>query len=185
MLLCDLVMTPRRKFIAAASLGVAGLAAAGFALDARSARANYDALVAETWRHSLADANSYRARMLDLARYATLAPSSHNTQCWKFRIQQDAVVILPDFQRRCPVVAPDDHHLFFSLGCAAENLVQAAGARGFQTTAVFDEEDDQSVTITLEPARARASPLFEAIPFRQSTRSEFDGNVAQVPAPDQ
>jgi hypothetical protein len=67
--------------------------------------------------------------MRELARYATLAPSSHNTQCWKFRLGEQSVSILPDFQRRCPVVDPDDHHLFVSLGCAAENLLQAAAMR--------------------------------------------------------
>jgi hypothetical protein len=67
----------------------------------------------------------------ELIRYATLAASSHNTQPWKFRIQEDQVTILPDFSRRCPVVDPDDSHLFKSLGCAAENLVHAAAAQGF------------------------------------------------------
>lgn len=52
----------------------------------------------------------------ELIRYATLAASSHNTQPWKFRIRKDRITILPDFSRRCPVVDPDDSHLFKSLG---------------------------------------------------------------------
>src|ERR1700724_1574368 len=64
-------------------------------------------------------ANNNRAGLLrELVRYATLAPSSHNTQCWKFRIQERSITIEPDFSRRCPVVDPDDHHLFVSLGCS-------------------------------------------------------------------
>ncbi|MGH1559991.1 hypothetical protein ACRAWD_24530 [Caulobacter segnis] len=31
-----------------------------------------------------------------------------------------AIEILPDLSRRTPVVDPDDHHLFVSLGCALE-----------------------------------------------------------------
>ncbi|WP_181358856.1 Acg family FMN-binding oxidoreductase [Pseudothauera lacus] len=170
-------MMPRRKFIAAASLGAAGVAAGGFALAARTARARYEALVDTTWRHGTDTANSHRARLLELVRYATLAPSSHNTQCWKFRLREDAVSILPDFQRRCPVVDPDDHHLFVSLGCAAENLIQAAAARGLHAEAAFTAAGDEALTIALTPARATASPLFEAIPLRQTTRAEFDGKA--------
>lgn len=63
----------------------------------------------------------------------TLAASSHNTQPWKFAVEPGRIVILPDLSRRCPAVDPDDHHLFASLGCAAENLVLAAQAVGLQT----------------------------------------------------
>ena len=66
----------------------------------------------------------------DLIRYATLAASGHNTQPWRFRIGAGRIDILPDFSRRTPVVDPDDHHIFVSLGCAAENLALAAAARG-------------------------------------------------------
>jgi hypothetical protein len=85
------------------------------------------------------------------------------------------VAILPDFQRRCPVVDPDDHHLFVSLGCATENLIQAAAAGGIRGVASFHADGGGSVAIALEPAAPMASPWFEAIPLRQSTRGEFDG----------
>ena len=65
-------------------------------------------------------------RMRELVRYATLAPSSHNTQCWHFHLQDRALAITPDLSRRCAVVDPDDHHLYVSLGCATENLAHAA-----------------------------------------------------------
>lgn len=42
----------------------------------------------------------------------------------------NSIQILPDLTRRIPVVDPDNHHIFASLGCAAENLAIAAGARG-------------------------------------------------------
>ncbi len=67
-------------------------------------------------------------RLRDLVRQATLAASSHNTQPWKFALAERSITILPDFTRRTPIVDPDDHHLFVSLGCATENLVHAARA---------------------------------------------------------
>ncbi|MBK8752996.1 MAG: nitroreductase family protein [Candidatus Competibacteraceae bacterium] len=95
-------------------------------------------------------------------------------RCWKFRLGDQSVSILPDYQRRCPRVDPDDHHLFVSLGCAAENLVQAASAMGFRGDAVFNTGTNESLDISLVRATEVRTPLFEAIPRRQSTRTEFD-----------
>jgi hypothetical protein len=119
---------------------------------------------------------SDRALLLrELVRYATLAPSSHNTQCWTFRLQEQLITIAPDLSRRCPVVDPDDHHLFVSLGCATENLAHAALANGLQARANFDPAGSGSVAVTLEATRAVASPLFQAIVERQCTRGDYDG----------
>jgi hypothetical protein len=115
-----------------------------------------------------------RALTEELVRYATLAPSSHNTQCWRFVLGEQSISIRPDMSRRCPVVDPDDHHLFVSLGCATENLIQAALALGLRGEPVFDAASD-SVRVLLSPTTAHASPLFKAIPLRQSTRGEYDG----------
>lgn len=134
----------------------------------------YEAAVREMWRHGAVDRGNSEAVERELVRYATLAASSHNTQCWKFRLEPNAITILPDLSRRCPAVDPDDHHLFVSLGCAAENLVQAAHAHGFAALASLDGARN-AVRIALEPAPARATPLFQAIPQRQSTRAEYDG----------
>lgn len=112
----------------------------------------------------------------ELVRYATLAPSSHNTQCWRFEIAARRITIRPDFSRRCPAVDPDDHHLFVSLGCAAENLVQAARASGHDAEVRFDASDD-AVRIALTPSSSVRSNLFEAIPRRQCTRGEYDGTA--------
>ncbi len=133
-------------------------------------------MVAErTWRHGKVVGGDKAALMHELVRYATLAPSSHNTQCWKFRLEDAAISILPDLSRRCPSVDPDDHHLFVSLGCAAENLIQAALANGLKGHAGFDAAGGNALRVVLESTKAVASPLFQAIPERQSTRGEYDG----------
>ena len=114
----------------------------------------------------------YRA----LVRDASLAASSHNTQPWKFTTDGERIVILPDFTRRCPVVDPDDHHLFVSLGCAAENLLVGAEARGLHGHLVVDESlGGATVAIALDKATDCRSPLSAAITSRQCTRAEYDG----------
>ena len=110
----------------------------------------------------------------ELVTLATLAPSSHNTQCWKFAVEDKAITVLPDLSRRCSADDPDDHHVFVSLGRAAENLVQAALARGLRAEPGFDSRRD-AIRVTLAPTQAQASPLFKAISARQCTRGDFDG----------
>jgi len=113
--------------------------------------------------------------MRELVRCATLAPSSHNTQCWRFRLEERSITIGPDLTRRCPVVDPDDHHVWVSLGCAAENLAQAALAHGLQASARFDPAGAGAVAVSLAPTRALTSPLFHAMAERQCTRGDYDG----------
>ena len=111
----------------------------------------------------------------ELVRCATLAPSSHNTQCWTFRWQDQAMHITPDMSRRCPAVDPDNHHLYVSLGCAAENLVQAASAHGLGAELHFDPAGDGAVVVRLLPATVSPSPWLQAIGQRQCSRGDYDG----------
>jgi hypothetical protein len=122
-----------------------------------------------------ADGGDRAQLMHELVRYATLSPSSHNTQCWTFRLQDQAIVIAPDLARRCPSVDPDDHHLHVSLGCATENLAHAALAAGLNAEARFDSTGPGAITVHLEATRASVTPLFQAISERQCTRGDYDG----------
>ncbi|WP_372422263.1 Acg family FMN-binding oxidoreductase [Salinarimonas chemoclinalis] len=121
----------------------------------------------------------------DLLRFATLAASGHNTQPWRFRSRAEGVDILPDLERRTPVVDPDDHHLWASLGCAAETLAIAARARGLSAEVRFATEGgEEAIAVDLAPGGARPAEeadLFAAIPQRQSTRGLYDGRP--LPAP--
>lgn len=111
-------------------------------------------------------------RNRELVRFATLAANSHNTQPWTFTASANRIVIAPDFSRRCPAVDPDDHHLFVSMGCAAENLVLAASMLGLKANPVVEGDE---IAIDLETASRTTSPLAEAITVRQSTRTTYDG----------
>ncbi len=119
--------------------------------------------------------NTAASPLQDLVRQAVLAPSSHNTQCWRFRIAENSISIAPDLKRRCPVVDPDDHHLFVSLGCATENLVHAALATGLHADPHFDPGGDGSIMVRLETTQERTSRVLQAIAARQCTRGDYDG----------
>jgi hypothetical protein len=106
--------------------------------------------------------------------FASLAANGHNTQPWRFARHGSGASILPDFSCRTPVVDPDDHHLFVSLGCAAENFLIAAGANGRPGALAFE---DGRLDIDLASGPARTDALYRAIPARQSTRSDYDGRA--------
>jgi hypothetical protein len=114
----------------------------------------------------------HSGRLRDLVRQATLAASSHNTQPWKFSVAERSITILPDLTRRTPVVDPDDHHLFVSLGCATENLVHAAQASGLHADVRVHED---FIEVAFDDTKPVRSSLFEAIPVRQCSRSIYDG----------
>jgi hypothetical protein len=132
---------------------------------------DYDA-TARTLRAGL----STRPELKDAIRLACLAANGHNTQPWRFRVTDVDVGISPDLSRRTPVVDPDDHHLYVSLGCAAENLAIAASSAGWPGELLFE---DGAMRFVFTAGASRTDPLLAAIPKRQSTRADFDGrNVA-------
>jgi hypothetical protein len=164
------VIISRRRFVSSAPALLGGASI----LSACSQGADgYEAVAARTWRAGPSVDIDGAALSQELVRYATLAPSSHNTQCWKFAIEAKAITILPDLSRRCPAVDPDDHHVFVTLGCAAQNLVEAAVAHGLKGEVSFDSTRD-AVRVALAPAPAQATPLFKSIPSRQCTRGDYD-----------
>jgi nitroreductase len=161
----------RRQFlIGAGAVAITGVGAALFGLRRMGSMDEYTVAVATTRAALTQDPAN-----LELVRYATLAASGHNTQPWRFRIAERRIEVLPDFTRRTPVVDPDDHHLFASLGCTAENLSLAARARGRPGEVSFSDANDGSVVLTFGAGLNDEPALFDAIPKRQSTRADYDG----------
>jgi len=108
-------------------------------------------------------------------RYATLAPSGHNTQCWKFKIpSENSIIVLPDLDRTTPVVDPDDHHVYVSLGCAVENLVIAGLAHGLKAQ-VDSSDPSDGIQVQFTPSPLQVTSQYQAIPNRQVTRAEYNG----------
>ncbi|MCC6616122.1 MAG: nitroreductase family protein [Anaerolineae bacterium] len=179
--------TPRRKlnrrdFLKlAAVVGVAG--AGGYLLYEYAPWLDYDQQ-AQLARTPFETGATGPAQMRELARYATLAANGHNTQPWMFNLREDGVDIYADFSRRLPIVDPDDRELWISLGCALENLLVAARATGHTTEVTYPDADDV-IRVQLTPDAAQESPLFAAIPQRQNTRSEYNGQAVETAQLDQ
>jgi hypothetical protein len=162
-----MTMMPSRRSLLLAGGAVATAATGGHML-ARGP--DHDTATAALW--SARDP----ARFEGLVHYATLAANSHNAQAWRFRQTAAGVAILPDLGRALPIADPDDHHLYASLGCAAENLMLAAGMAGRSSALDFLPAGAGRVEIALGQAGS-PDPLFDAILARQCTRSDHDGRA--------
>lgn len=127
----------------------------------------------EAQRTPLQPINARKPDLEELVRLATLAASSHNTQPWRFVLDPNRIQIHADLDRRCPVVDPDDAHLWRSLGCAAENIVLGASLQGLSARVRLA---DGAVQIDLTSAESvAANALATVIPNRQSCKAPYDG----------
>jgi Nitroreductase family/Putative TM nitroreductase len=126
-----------------------------------------------------------------LINYAILAPSSHNSQPWKFNVQATAIDLYADRSRALPTIDPSHRELTISCGAALFNLRVAAQHFGYHSTSqIFPTANrDWLARLTLSGSTAALAAdrliaenklLFEAIPKRHTNRLPF----AQVPVPE-
>ncbi len=117
-----------------------------------------------------------------LLRYAILAPSTHNTQPWRFVLAGDGIEIFADYGRRLPIVDPGNRELLMSIGAAVFNLRVAASRFGVGCRVQYNRSGDSEgplVSVALAPLLPRPAPdprldsLFSSIPKRHTNRSPF------------
>lgn len=168
----------RRGFLAMIGIGVGTLAAAGaagltwkaidggvFASGTGPAYAAWDAL------------NASSESALALVSAAVLAANAHNTQPWLFRVAPDRIDLFADTTRTLGAMDPLRRELDLTLGCAVENLVLAAPARGTAATVTLLPEPSDSThvaRIDLTATDAAVSPLYGAIAQRHTNRGAYD-----------
>lgn len=126
------------------------------------------------------NAESVSDKLHFLLRYAVLAPSSHNTQPWIFKLAAQKVELYADRTRCCPVVDPQDRELTISCGAALGMLEVAMkhfGYRGEVTLFPDAEENDFFATVGLGERYERVEKdvsLFHAIVQRRTNRRKFE-----------
>lgn len=128
---------------------------------------------------SIAVKSEHNPDFIKMVSYAIKAPSGHNTQPWLFHIKDDVIEIHPDLSRSLPVVDENHRELYISLGCAAENLIIAAGAMGYETrySVLSNVGHDSFIRIELWRGNPETSHLFEQINKRQTNRSVYKGRI--------
>ncbi|WP_028228555.1 Acg family FMN-binding oxidoreductase [Paraburkholderia ferrariae] len=112
-------------------------------------------------------------------RHATLAPSSHNSQPWRFVLGKDSIMLCADRLRALPVVDPYDRELIISCGAALFNLRVALASLGIgYAITLFPSSVDPDVLAEIRLLRnhatgAELAALVGAIQERVTTRHAF------------
>lgn len=104
------------------------------------------------------------------------APSGHNTQPWRFNIDDSEIQIHPDFSRALSIVDKDNHALYISLGCAAENIVIASTHEGLDHKLELSRDPDGNdfITIKFVPGESvKPDDLIDSIGSRQCRRNKY------------
>jgi hypothetical protein len=118
------------------------------------------------------DLNRYNRDFLTMVEFAIKAPSGHNTQPWKFKINENSIEILPNFTKSLSVVDGNNRELYISLGCALENLCITAQHLGYNYEIV--SQNNQGITINLvKTSSGIVNNLFSEIEKRQTNRSVY------------
>ncbi len=112
---------------------------------------------------------------IQIASYASKAPSGHNTQPWKFHITDSTITVLPNLDVALPVVDKNNRELFISLGCAVENLCIAASYFGY-TTHMIECSIEAIILELTKNALTIEDSLFHQIEKRQTNRNIYNGN---------
>jgi len=120
-----------------------------------------------------------------LVSWAILAPSSHNTQPWKFIIKpkKNIIDICLDKSQILPNSDKHERQAFISIGCAAENLILAARYYGVAPSVKYIGEKYPLPTIRIHLNEEEATPPKEktksniflgAMKTRMMNRSKYD-----------
>jgi hypothetical protein len=127
-------------------------------------------------------------QMAYLLRYAILAPSTHNTQPWKFAVTPDGIDVYADYTRRMPTIDPGNRELYISIGAAVFNIRAAAAHFDMPCLVEYNTAGDSErplASIRLAPPSdgANGSELksyVKFIPLRHTNRNAF--LLSRVPA---
>lgn len=111
--------------------------------------------------------------------YATLAPSTHNTQPWLFRLADNVIYLYADRTRGLAVADPDDRELTMSCGAALYNLSLTIRHFGYRAEVALlpDPGDPDWVARIQVDADGEVKPeendLFRALPTRRTNRRPY------------
>lgn len=124
------------------------------------------------------DSSSERLRFL--LQYATLAPSSHNTQPWLWQIEGDEIELTADRSREMSALDPDGRELIMSCGAALHHLRLATRAMGYGALVqTFPDADKPDLLVRVRlgsprPATEKDDLLFGFVTKRHTHRGEFE-----------
>jgi nitroreductase len=107
------------------------------------------------------------------------APSLHNAQPWRLRLDPEAIALYADPDRRLPAADPDDRELRIGCGAALYNLRLALLGNGIRplVTVLPDLGRPELLAVVRHGGRKPATPeqlrLLRAVPLRRTNRHPY------------
>ena len=118
--------------------------------------------------------NGQNSNFLKMLEYAIKAPSGHNTQPWKFKVNENSIEVYPNFDQELPIADSNHRELYISLGCAVENICIASNEFGYSYETEIKQQDSlKYIKINLKKSVITTNPLFSQIDKRQTNRSVY------------
>ena len=118
---------------------------------------------------------------------ATLAPSVHNTQPWRFELSGNELDVLADPSRQLLVLDPTQRQLTISCGCAVFNARVSLVSSGFGARVARFPDPTRpellariTTTDHVREYRDPIGPLDQVLELRHTNRRRFSGD--EVPA---
>jgi nitroreductase len=122
-------------------------------------------------------------QLLFCLNYAVLAPSTHNTQPWRFYIENEVVWVHTDPERSLATVDPNGRERVISCGAALLNLRLALQHFGYgveiERPSTREREMDPTLLVRVRrgllqpPPTSEEDRLFHAIPRRHTNRQAY------------
>ncbi|MBI2450749.1 MAG: hypothetical protein HYV52_00200 [Parcubacteria group bacterium] len=117
-----------------------------------------------------------------LLRYAILAPSTHNSQPWLFKITSNSCKIYSNSKISIKEADPLGRDLYISLGCLIENLTIAAKYFGVYENIIYRLNEEKNLVAEVffkdnqkkENIDRNFEKLLEVIPKRFNARGLFE-----------
>lgn len=161
-------MISRRRFITTAALAGAGAAAAYVPYSFYAAKSQYERAARQTWRHfesvPAGDGAVCHAGAFESQHSVLEVPA-------RGEVDRDPAGLRTVLSRRRSGRSSPLHQ----PGQRGRKPDPGGAGHGLSRNPTFNAGASESLEIMREPTPATRSPLFEAIPFRQSTRAEYDG----------
>lgn len=125
------------------------------------------------------DATTPQKKIELVLHFGTLAPSTHNSQPWRFLVKENSVEIYTDPKVQIIEADPKQRDLYISLGCAIENIVLGARYLGIfkNLTYRIGEKPNLIAELFFQENNAKDESLqkiIQTIPRRYNARGLFE-----------
>ncbi len=125
---------------------------------------------------------SWNLRLKILALLGHLAPSSHNTQPWKFYCDEKTQTISVVLDRHLVLLEsdPTGRQAVISIGCAIENIVRAGEVCGLESTIKYFRVTGEQVTPLLDEVADDALVTLAEISFNKGRVNDHQADILKV-----